>query len=1246
MPEHHNLNIFRNAVIWFFLFVSVTGATNDIEPPLLSVVFTRYNTAPSGWEKYNVSNTTVTGQNFAKIDNVSPEFKFVFRAHTFTYIFSAPASGYYTLRLGLYEHQTCTPGIRAANYVVNGVSSPEIDIALLVGCREPYFLDMTFFVENDKLITLSFFKKLNMWAPVISNFRLFEGRPPPEGYTPEPLPAIPSVSPSPDPPPPGSVDETLNLGPETPVPGTKGIIYTSETAALDTVAIEEAGIDSAIFFTAISGNDFTLEFKFPPGSYDVTLGFIEFQRQYCAKEARIFDVLVNDMVQLKSYDIVTDSGSCRRAVLKMLKSLSVDPLSPKPFSVRFVSVSGPATLSYIRIKATESKCAQLSGAEIKEDHLAHAVPGIYPSNGDDSYVDSDGKGFVSVNIDGSSSHTHFANNDGVGELVSYAWTLPQQGKLISSTPKFTYKFPLGTTRLRLTVVDNACSRDEAETLISVVGNVLPGAYCYYYDGLIDLPPGGTLTKPSFPTFADVSPSLEFGFPEFSFSDSMFVVRCRFFLKFAEKSMKTKFSVNSDNTGAVRLYSGDDLIIDTSSSNESQPTMTDSGLSSYELVYLRTDMERNPVLKLYVNGTIPKTVLYDRSTVLPIISAIDPPFGSVVGGGRTKITGYGMFSPLKVFFGKATIAPDAESSTSSEIFVLAPAVKDPGTVQVSVKNSLGESSVSLSYEYGSECDPIRFEADGLKTSDGAILNLDQPTAISIWQNGKIFVGTRKGIIFGIEYDHETYNVKSLCHSETFVDSNYKDDSGNYSTRSILGLTFDPRDVEPKPYVSVSTVFWEKSGAISSSNPNAWSNGAVERFKPASANTISKDPQQCLEYDRNIIRNIPVSDGDHSVNELVFTQDGDLLVAVGSNTNAGLPFITLGGNWDSYFSGAIIIAHLSRGEDYDGTIHYSTPDNLRTAEPTTDDVELYATGLRNPFVLTMTRSGKIYSVDMGANCRFGNVSSSCDQYNETDAKLRSTTSAEPFPGFAVVGPDGECKYGENRPDKLVEIIPGKFYGHSNLQRAKHINAPGECIWIDPNTGLSPPPAKKQPPRNFERHLALLKSPMTGLREYGSNLFCGKLRGDLILSVYQGVKTYRLERDEDENVAGKPSELHPISALRVEETVQGSLILPGYLDDIGVLVLKPKVHSRNGLFVSNALPFRHGRKGGTLLQIGGWGFTENATVSVGNSNCEVIAASSSEIVCQVPPLQGDKLLADVQVSVTSAKSTLEAAVLYMEV
>lgn len=236
--------------------------------------------------------------------------------------------------------------------------------------------------------------------------------------------------------------------------------------------------------------------------------------------------------------------------------------------------------------------------------------------------------------------------------------------------------------------------------------------------------------------------------------------------------------------------------------------------------------------------------------------------------------------------------------------------------------------------------------------------------------------------------------------------------------------------------------------------------------------------------------------------------------------------------------------------------------------------------------MVRKGAIYAIDMGANCRHGNVSSSCGEYVETEAAKRSTSKKVPFPGMADVGGLRECKYGDDRRDKLLKVKRGKFYGHSNLQRAAMNKRPGECRWIDPNTGLAPPPSRAAPPRNYEHSLATVKSAMTGLTEYGSNLFCGRLRNNLIMSQYKAFGVWRAKLNNDGEGDTEIDRLARMGGLRVEENVHGDLLFPNQ-NKPGIFVLRPKVSDKSGLFVTNALPVRHGHVGGSLLTIGGWGF-----------------------------------------------------------
>lgn len=204
-------------------------------------------------------------------------------------------------------------------------------------------------------------------------------------------------------------------------------------------------------------------------------------------------------------------------------------------------------------------------------------------------------------------------------------------------------------------------------------------------------------------------------------------------------------------------------------------------------------------------------------------------------------------------------------------------------------------------------------------------VNQPTAVTMGHDGSLYVATLEGRIYVISYSHETAIVRSTCYSESFRDNQWKSKTGNIAPRAFLGIALDPRDKLPRPYVSVSTLEYQRIyNLISKENLKALSNGAVERFKPSSAATRRKNKNQCLEHDKNIVQGLPVANGDHSVNQILFSQTGDLLIAVAGRTDMGLPNTKLGGSWEAYFSGAIAMAKLSKPH-YKGTIPYTTPTN---------------------------------------------------------------------------------------------------------------------------------------------------------------------------------------------------------------------------------------------------------------------------------------------------------------------------------
>lgn len=928
-----------------------------------------------------------------------------------------------------------------------------------------------------------------------------------------------------------------------------------------------------------------------------------------------------------------------------------------PLTIRFEAVSGgPATLSYVRVMPAKQQCVPVTDRDsstVEDLHLAHSIPGNYAPR-----VDTDGDMYEVFSLDGRESHTHFSYPGGSGKIVRYEWTLVETGEVISNEATFSYKFPLGTTRVRLTVVDDACTQDRDETSITVTTSVLPGQYCYFYpfidDGdtsssTVNLQPQTLSTANSVrPIASVVSLSSNMKFPsdlDLIASKSSFVMRCIFIIEFAESSMAA-LSVDTANSGSARVYKGADLALDSLNSSSASDAKYPQGMQSFEVIYVHDNTAVDPVLDLRIDGKRQTdTLFHDRAFVLPIVSAIDPPSGSLAGGGSVRVSGYGLYAPMTVWFGDTTVDVKRNTAGSAnQVFVSAPAMDSPGKVEFVVESATGMKSNAVMYEYESQCDDVLFDIAKLTENGGEKVKLNQPTSAVLGHDNRLYIGTRSGRIEVFSYEAITLEVTDRCHSEQFRDSAYTNSKGALARREILGITLDPRDNPPRPYVSMNTLFWGAKGFIDSGNLKAWANAAIERFKPVSD---ASDSKQCLQHDRNIVRNLPVSDADHGVNEMVFTQDGDLLITVGGNTNMGLPGGKFGGLWESYFSASVVIARLSRGQDFDGEIPYTTPDRVDTARPVPDytDVDLYATGMRNMFAMSMARDGHIFGVDMGPNNLYGNASMACMQYNTSAVNNADNNRIDSVPGIFAIDPyrPGERMYGPVRGDKLLEIKQGKFYGHPNIQRALHTDNTGECIWVDPKTGKQP--GGTNPPTNYEHHLSYFGSAETGIQEYASAHFCAKLRGDLIMSKNSGQGSLRVRMGSNGKVSGVPHKFVEKSGIRVVENVRGDLLFPQYVKNDGISVYRPRVKSLIGLTLINVLPFRHGRNGGTPLTVSGSGFKDGVVVSVGGEICPVVRVEETEIECMVPAGTGGSLVA-VSVVVDEQQVTLDRAVLYMNV
>lgn len=1039
-----------------------------------------------------------------------------------------------------------------------------------------------------------------------------------------------------------------------PLSETNAVEVITPTGDID-VANVEPTVPANVFHTAVQGQFFNLSFPLTVGTYDATLGFVEYDLGKCTGSGRTFSVSVNGVSRLESVDVFNLANGCRRAVTVILSSLIVEEYDKQPLVFAFQGISAPAILSYVSIQRANVQCMPVSGdINLRDDHLAHAVPGKYPPTDDSSYVDHEGIGFVRVFIDGRRSHTHFFSDGRAGHIRRYTWTDLETTQVLSRASNFWYNFPRGTTRVRLSIVDEACSMDTADFSVTVTGNKQTGAYCYYYKDLETVPVAGMLgSEKQWPVHAYVQKSLTFGFPNFWFSRTRFSARCIFSLN-VEASEETSISLITRGSGRAQLYKSGGLVRDSEASDgkASNVPMT-IGVHEFELFYFREDLSQTSFLQVMFDNAVPQGIFFDQSSVVPLLAKTSPDGGRVTGNENVTLIGFGLHLPLTVFFGDASAEVLEEGASSTRVQVIAPHVEDERSVLVSVVSATGSRSNSVVYTYGVDCDEVSFESHELVTESDENVDVGAATCVTTWLDGSLFIGTYDGYVRVVHYDIDTLRVSSVCHSERVTDSRYEDSSGKASLRTILGITFDPRNVtSPQPYISTSTLFWDRRNSIANiPSDEKWANGAVERLKAASHELLETDGSICLSFDRRIVSNLPVSDGDHSVNALLFTQDGDLLVAVGGFTNAGLPYMSAGGTWESYLSGAIIRARLSLGSSFDGELVHDPPDNLRTAVLVKGDVDLYATGFRNLFSLTMTRDGEIYGVDMGANCNMGNASSACDEYDETAAAKRDTSSRVPFPGRVDASVDDGCRGGVAREDKLVRVMAGGYYGHANLQRSRISNV-SECAWIDPETNMVPAPVLAQPPSHYVAPVSMVKSATTAVVPYGARAFCGRLRNSLLLGLYKGFGVFRSKASGSGEGGGGVERIADGGGIAGVENVVGDVVFVSNVNG-RVSVLRPRVSLGSNMMAVNALPFRHPAHGASRLTVGGRGFANNVSVLVGDGACDVTAVSYYTVVCIVPPFAGVPGQESVDVRVSAVQdgtqqiltSVLTKAVLYMK-
>ena len=909
---------------------------------------------------------------------------------------------------------------------------------------------------------------------------------------------------------------------------TGGVTYATPAAIANTTS-------DPLFQTERYGANFAYAIPVANGSYNLDLGFAELY--WNAAGNRVFDVTVEGKLAIDDLDIWSQVGQ-NAALTKAVSGIAV---TDGILNINFTASKDQAKVSFIGVHPY---------APDSSDPFLHVVIDA-PSFA----VDYNGNGTEVVPLLGNESHTHeFGKN-----LTAYNW---QTGSTVLGTaPDILPLLGLGQNSVSLTIGDNNTTPRTLSNSVNVgvyplnaVGGVLTKYYptvSSYFSTQID-------TLPSNPKFIEILPSLKVTedaangvLGNYAYNgDAIVVLNGKFQ---ASTTGSYTFLVNGDSD--KRLFINGTLVTGAIS-------LTAGTKYDMEVRVARDAALTAPIEVLAaVNGgaateIASSSLTNDQSTLKPFINNM-PSNGSSLGGDVVTIKGVAFFegdiaSQVKVYWGNTILTGSALTIKQGAISFTTPS--GSGTIPVTVETPNGVS-LPVNFTYLTGIVPINF------TTPQVVANMTLPTQGTWGPDGRLYVGSVTGEIKAYTFD-DNYNTIATQTIGTIA---------GLSNHNILGIAFNPYDAtgQPKIYISHSQLFANGGGDIPAGS-----------FAPYSGQVSVLTGPNFLTF-TPLITGLPVSNHDHGVNGLTFDDAGNLLIAVGSSTNAGIPSTPLGALPESPFSAAILKATITK-PNFNGSIGYVDPATGQTnnnqifggnvnVQPGVD-VSVYASGFRNPFDIVWTTKGLLYGLDNGPNNIFGAASTS------------ATTQ----------GPDPD------NPDELNLIVEGLYYGHPNRNRGR--SSAIQNVYYGPNTA-SIPGVYKSP-------LTTIDSSTNGIDEYRATTFNSQLRGNLLGQKFNGILYDFALSPDGMQVATSTLPNNP-TGLDIVTGPGGALISVDYQDNY-ITVSKPIDAAAVGVTAYDIFPWRSPAAGGGSFIIGGvnFGNLTNTTVKIGGQTAILTAVSPTRI------------------------------------
>ncbi|MGJ3239826.1 MAG: choice-of-anchor D domain-containing protein [Anaerolineae bacterium] len=409
--------------------------------------------------------------------------------------------------------------------------------------------------------------------------------------------------------------------------------------------------------------------------------------------------------------------------------------------------------------------------------------------------------------------------------------------------------------------------------------------------------------------------------------------------------------------------------------------------------------------------------------------------------------------------------------------------------------------------------ISFEQSTLEGLTG----IGNPTTLQFGPDDRLYVAQRYGTIFALTIERlgpGNYNVVDQEEIDLiWEDIPNRDDDGtiNQSTgflatkRQVTGLVVAGTAENPVIYVSSSDP--REGGGNTGKNTDLDTNsGVVSRL------TWNGNDWEHLQ----LVRGLPRSEENHSVNGMVLDEVNNILyVTVGGFTNMGAPSFNFLLVPEYAYAAAIITVDL----DMIGDTEYDMPtldDPTRANNPDGSDindpwggndglnqaridpdgpVQLYATGLRNPYDVVITEAGLMYTIDNGPNYNWGGP-----PVNQNPGQCDQTVN--------------EADSGSYQDNLHFIDGPGYYAGHPAPVRANP-----EGIYGAGNEADSPVPFALANPVECDYRLPGVEDgalatwgfSTNGLTEYTATNFEGQMQGDLLTVAYDGA-VYRAKLSQD--------------------------------------------------------------------------------------------------------------------------------------